>query len=64
MIQDVTQDAWEWHKFWYEVDDNGEPYVVDTPMPPVHCYSPLKSSTSVGGSEFFLSIVSQTEFSG
>ena len=64
MIQDVTQDAWEWHKFWYDpegdpVDDNGEPY-----MPPVHCYSPLKSSTSVGGSEFFLSIVSQTEFSG
>jgi len=59
MIVDVTDDPFEWMKFWYEVDDNGEPY-----MPPVHCYSPLKSSTSVGGSEFFLSIVSQTEFSG
>lgn len=42
MIQDVTADAWEWHKFWYEVDDNGEPYV-----PPVHCYSPLKCSTDI-----------------
>ena len=39
MITDVTEDAWEWHKFWTEVDDNGEPY-----MPPVHCYSPLKCS--------------------
>ena len=42
MIVDVTDDPFEWMKFWTEVDDNGEPYV-----PPVHCYSPRKGSTGI-----------------
>ena len=46
MITTVTDDPWEWHKFWHEVDDNGEPY-----MTPSESYSPSKSSTSVRPTE-------------
>tara|TARA_B100000900_G_scaffold277733_1_gene237506 strand:- start:246 stop:380 length:135 start_codon:yes stop_codon:yes gene_type:complete len=44
MITTVTEDAWEWHKFWYEVDEQGEPY-----MPPSESYSPLNCSNGVRG---------------
>ena len=28
-ITDVTEDPWEWFKFWYEVDENDQPYTPE-----------------------------------
>ena len=28
-IEDVTDDPWEWHKFWYECDEDSNPYVPE-----------------------------------